>query len=144
MTKKRKDVNIYFIENNTSELAKQGKGGQFYNVYRSIGPTLEIKDFMDVTNDLFEIEEAAVNVDPTFKRIGGCILARDEEIASLSIFETSGNKLALQSIETSRIKVIEIEKIKLFNKRAEILQLLRLTDLSLQALENEENTLVKK
>lgn len=144
MTKNSKDVNIYFIENNTSKLAKEGKGGQFYNVYRSVGPTLEISDFMDVTNDLFEIEEAAKKVDPTFKRVGGIILARNEKISSLSIFETSGNKLALQSVETSRIMVIEIEKIKLMNKRTALLNELRLTEINLDFLEKEEKQLIKK
>jgi hypothetical protein len=138
------DINVYFIENNTSKLAQQGKGGQFYNVYSNEGPILKMENFMDVTNDLSEIEEAAVLVDPTFKRIGGTITPRNKSIKTLTVFEISGDKVALQSQEASRLMVLAIEKIKLSNKRAELLQQLRLTDIGLKALENEEKSLEEK
>lgn len=144
MTKNTNDVNVYFLENNTSKLAKQGKGGQFYNAYRNSGEVLNIEDFIGVNNDLFEIEKAAFDVDPTFKKIGGIILARNEKISSLSIFETVGNKLRLQSIEASRIKVIEIEKIILEKRLKALLEEAESVKYGLAELEIEKRQLVKK
>jgi hypothetical protein len=133
-----KAINVYFIENNSSEKAKKGQGGQFYNVYRNMGDVLAVEDFISVSDDLVEIETSLKHVDDTFKRIGGVITARNEKISSLSIFEIKDGEVSLQSIEASRITVIQLERLKLINKRAALLQEIKITEEGLASLEKEE------
>lgn len=137
MEKEKKAVNIYLLKNDYTKDGKPRKGGQFYNVYKAEGDLGDVTDLSALTDDIFELEEQFKNIDPSFKRIGGIILTKNDHIKNVSMFGSEIN-YKMESQEASRKKARAIEKMKLLNEKSLLLEELKRNDERLDKLFEEE------
>lgn len=140
------NINIYFIKNTKNEM-----GGNFYNVYKSSDEKLDLKPIIDKCNDIDIIELKIKTIDPTFKKIGGIIIRKNETIGSTSIYTPDNGEVKLDREEQDEYtKWLELDNLssELYNKRKKELEKFmksqKKIDKKLAEIEEEKNNISEK
>lgn len=112
------DINLYAFQTpNGPE-----NGGVHYTLFKNSVDNLDINAIAPVWNDLDELEEKVRIVDPTFKKIGGFIIRKNESFSdknNIKFYKKSINTETIPTSENTRLAKIEQLSVKL-NKLLEL------------------------
>ena len=121
------NVNVYFLPNNNSPV----EGGKFYTCYINRIDNLDLSSILPLDldtlvpekvkedNDLVEwyVQE---HYDPTFKKAGGIILNKDEEIGQVNVFKPNDGKYGISLEEKEALDQITDLDERIDSKKEEL------------------------
>ena len=112
------DINLYAFQTpNGPE-----NGGTHYTLFKNNVDNLDINAIVPEWSNLSELEEKVKAVDPTFKKIGGFIIRKNEKFSdknNIKFYKKSINTETIPSSENTRLAKIEQLSVKL-NKLLEL------------------------
>ena len=121
------NVNVYFLPNNNSPL----DGGKFYTCYINRIDNLDLSSLLPLDLDSIVPEGIKKDTDsvewyvqekfdPTFKKAGGIILNKDEEIGNVNVFKPNDGKYGVTLEEKEKIDTISDLDKEIGDKKAEL------------------------
>lgn len=106
------DINIYAFQTPNGPV----NGGVHYTLFKNSVDNLDINAIVPEWNDLDELEDKVKLVDPTFKKIGGFIIKKNESFRqknNIKFYKKRDDEETISTLENSRLAKIEKLSVKL-------------------------------